>query len=223
MINLLIIEDSEETRDFLKVILSDEININILEASSVAEGLKIVKKEIPNIILLDLSLPDGSGSSICKEVRDNPDFYGSPFILALTADTSQESVNTNLELGCDDYIKKPFDPKELLIRIKKFTSRIPKDKEFLQYENIKIFLNNKVVSYNNENIVLSKNEFELLSYFILNRGLLLTRVTILDNVWNENFDISDKAVDQCLKRLRKKLPILNEVLISKRGFGYILK
>ncbi|WP_176892683.1 response regulator transcription factor [Fusobacterium varium] len=223
MINLLIIEDSEETRDFLKIILSDEININILEASSVAEGLKIVKKEIPNIILLDLSLPDGSGSSICKEVRDNPDFYGSPFILALTADTSQESVNTNLELGCDDYIKKPFDPKELLIRIKKFTSRIPKDKEFLQYENIKIFLNNKVVSYNNENIVLSKNEFELLSYFILNRGLLLTRVTILDNVWNENFDISDKAVDQCLKRLRKKLPILNEVLISKRGFGYILK
>lgn len=223
MINLLIIEDSEETRDFLKVILSEEININILEASSVAEGLKIVKKEIPNIILLDLSLPDGSGSSICKEVRDNSDFYGSPFILALTADTSQESVNTNLELGCDDYIKKPFDPKELLIRIKKFTSRIPKDKEFLQYENIKIFLNNKVVSYNNENIVLSKNEFELLSYFILNKGLLLTRVTILDNVWNENFDISDKAVDQCLKRLRKKLPILNEVLISKRGFGYILK
>lgn len=223
MINLLIIEDSEETRDFLKVIFSEEKNINILEASSVAEGLKTVKKEILNIILLDLSLPDGSGSSICKEVRDNPDFYGSPFILALTADTSQESVNTNLELGCDDYIKKPFDPKELLIRIKKFTDRIPKDKEFLQYENIKIFLNNKVVSYNNENIVLSKNEFELLSYFILNRGLLLTRVTILDNVWNENFDISDKAVDQCLKRLRKKLPILNEVLISKRGFGYILK
>lgn len=223
MINLLIIEDSEETRDFLKVIFSEEKNINILEASSVAEGLKTVKKEILNIILLDLSLPNGSGSSICKEVRDNPDFYGSPFILALTADTSQESVNTNLELGCDDYIKKPFDPKELLIRIKKFTDRIPKDKEFLQYENIKIFLNNKVVSYNNENIVLSKNEFELLSYFILNRGLLLTRVTILDNVWNENFDISDKAVDQCLKRLRKKLPILNEVLISKRGFGYILK
>ena len=118
MINLLIIEDSEETRDFLKVILSEEANINILEASSVAEGLKIVKRDIPNIILLDLSLPDGSGSSICKEVRENSEFYGSPFILALTADTSQESVNTNLELGCDDYIKKPFDPKELLIRIK---------------------------------------------------------------------------------------------------------
>lgn len=223
MINLLIIEDSEETRDFLKVILSGETNMSILEACSVSEGLKIVKKEIPNIILLDLSLPDGSGSSICKEVRSNPEFYGSPFILALTADTSQESVNTNLELGCDDYIKKPFDPKELLIRIKKFTARIPKNKEFLQYENIKMFLNNKITIYNNENIVLSKNEFELLSYFILNRGLLLTRVTILDNVWNENFDISDKAVDQCLKRLRKKLPILNEVLISKRGFGYILK
>ena len=78
-------------------------------------------------------------------------------------------------------------------------------------------------SDNEEFVDLSKNEFEVLHYFIINKGLLLTRINILDNVWKENLDISDKAVDQCLKRLRKKLPILNDNLISKRGFGYILK
>lgn len=86
-----------------------------------------------------------------------------------------------------------------------------------------MFLTNKTALYNEEFIDLSKNEFEVLHYFIINKGLLLTRVNILDNVWKENLDISDKAVDQCLKRLRKKLPILNDNLVSKRGFGYILK
>ena len=86
-----------------------------------------------------------------------------------------------------------------------------------------MFLTNKKALYNEEFIDLSKNEFEVLHYFIINKGLLLTRVNILDNVWKENLDISDKAVDQCLKRLRKKLPILNDNLVSKRGFGYILK
>ena len=126
-------------------------------------------------------------------------------------------------MGCDDYIKKPFDTEELLIRLKKFIKRLPQNKEVIIYENIKLFLSNKTVIYNDEFIDLSKNEFELLYYFIINKGLLLTRMNILDNVWKENLDISDKAVDQCLKRLRKKLPILNDNLISKRGFGFILK
>lgn len=223
MIKLLVIEDSEETVDILRILFLNENNIHFLSASSIQEGMKVLKKESPEIILLDLSLPDGNGSYVCQEIRNNPEQYGSPFILALTADTSQESVNKNLEIGCDDYIKKPFDSKELLIRIKKFIKRIPTSKDVLQYENIKMFLTNKTILYNDEVITLSRNEFELLSYFIINRGLLLSRVNILDNVWKENLDISDKAVDQCLKRLRKKLPILNEVLISKRGFGYILK
>lgn len=223
MIKVLTIEDSEETRDILKIILSEEKSIKFLEASSIKEGMEILKKENPEIILLDLSLPDGNGSYICEQIKSNPKYFGSPFILALTAETSQESVNRTLEMGCDDYIKKPFDSKELLIRLKKFIVRIPQNKDILTYENIKLLLNEKTMFYNDQPIELSRNEFELLSYFIVNKGLLLTRENILNHVWKENFDISDKAVDQCLKRLRKKLPILNEVLISKRGFGYILK
>ena len=156
-------------------------------------------------------------------IREKPEVYSKPFIVALTADTSQESVNKNLELGCDDYIKKPFDSQELVIRLKKFIKRLPSNQEIITYENIKLFLNTRTVTYSNEIMDLTKNEFDLLHYFIINKGLLLTRINILDNVWKDNFDISDKAVDQCLKRLRKKLPILNDNLISKRGFGYILK
>ena len=223
MIKLLIIEDSEETVDLIRLILSNESDIKIFEANTINEGINSIKKDIFDIILLDLSLPDGNGTYVCEQVRKFPELYGKPFIIALTADTSQESVNRNLELGCDDYIKKPFDTEELLIRLKKFIKRLPQNKEVIIYENIKLFLSNKTVIYNDEFIDLSKNEFELLYYFIINKGLLLTRINILDNVWKENLDISDKAVDQCLKRLRKKLPILNDNLISKRGFGYILK
>ena len=223
MIKLLIIEDSEETVDLIRLILSNESDIKIFEANTINEGINSIKKDIFDIILLDLSLPDGNGTHICEQVRQFPELYGKPFIIALTADTSQESVNRNLELGCDDYIKKPFDTEELLIRLRKFIKRLPQNKEVIIYENIKLFLSNKTVIYNDEFVDLSKNEFELLYYFIINKGLLLTRINILDNVWKENLDISDKAVDQCLKRLRKKLPLLNENLISKRGFGYILK
>ena len=223
MIKLLIIEDSEETVDLIRLILSNESDIKIFEANTINEGINSIKKDIFDIILLDLSLPDGNGTYICEQVRRFPELYGKPFIIALTADTSQESVNRNLELGCDDYIKKPFDTEELLIRLRKFIKRLPQNKEVIIYENIKLFLSNKTVIYNDEFVDLSKNEFELLYYFIINKGLLLTRINILDNVWKENLDISDKAVDQCLKRLRKKLPLLNNNLISKRGFGYILK
>ena len=223
MIKLLIIEDSEETVDLIRLILSNESDIKIFDTNSIKDSINLIKKDIFDIILLDLSLPDGNGTYVCEQVRKSPELYGKPFIIALTADTSQESVNRNLELGCDDYIKKPFDTEELLIRLKKFIKRLPQNKEVIIYENIKLFLSNKTVLYNNELIDLSKNEFELLYYFIINKGLLLTRINILDNVWKENLDISDKAVDQCLKRLRKKLPILNDNLISKRGFGYILK
>ena len=223
MIKLLIIEDSEETVDLIRLILSNEGDIKIFEANTIQEGINLIKKDIFDLILLDLSLPDGNGTYICEQVRQFPELYGKPFIIALTADTSQESVNKNLEIGCDDYIKKPFDTQELLIRLRKFIKRLPQNKEVIIYENIKLFLSNKTMIYNDEFVDLSKNEFELLYYFIINRGLLLTRMNILDNVWKENLDISDKAVDQCLKRLRKKLPLLNENLISKRGFGYILK
>ena len=223
MIKLLIIEDSEETVDLIRLILSNESDIKIFDTNSIKDSINLIKKDIFDIILLDLSLPDGNGTYVCEQVRKFPELYGKPFIIALTADTSQESVNRNLELGCDDYIKKPFDTEELLIRLKKFIKRLPQNKEVIIYENIKLFLSNKTVIYNDEFVDLSKNEFELLYYFIINKGLLLTRINILDNVWKENLDISDKAVDQCLKRLRKKLPILNDNLISKRGFGYILK
>ncbi|ATV67971.1 MAG: response regulator transcription factor [Fusobacterium periodonticum] len=223
MIKLLIIEDSEETVDLIKLILCNETDIKISDVNTIKDGMSLLKKDIFDIILLDLSLPDGNGTYICEQVRKSPELYGKPFIIALTADTSQKSVNKNLELGCDDYIKKPFDTQELLIRLRKFIKRLPQSKEIISYENIKLFLTNKTAIYNEDLIELSKNEFEILHYFIINRGLLLTRVNILDNVWKENLDVSDKAVDQCLKRLRKKLPILNDNLISKRGFGYILK
>ena len=162
MIKLLIIEVAEETVDLIRLILSNESDIKIFDANTVKDGMDLIKKDAFDIILLDLSLPDGNGTYICEQVRKFPELYGKPFIVALTADTSQESVNKNLELGCDDYIKKPFDRKELVIRLRKFIKRLPQNKEIIIYENIKLFLSNKTVLCNDKFIDLSKNEFELL-------------------------------------------------------------
>lgn len=222
MYKILIVEDVEETRDILKLILSKVENINFFETSSLREAENILKKENMDIVLLDLNLPDGSGSELLKRIKKNP-HTDLPYVVAITAETSQDKVNENLELGCEYYIKKPFDKFEIQIRIKKLLSRIPKNKEVITYKNISIFKNKNIVTYLNENLILSKHEFDLLYMFMINKGLLLTREQILNEVWADNFDVSDKAVDQCIKRLRKKIPILNEILASKRGFGYVFE
>ena len=215
------------------LIVEDEVTLN----KTIAEGLQEFGYQTDSsenfkdaeyyigirnydLVLTDWMLQDGDGVDLINIIK-----HKSPrtSVVVLSAKDDKESEIKALRAGADDYIKKPFDTEELLIRLKKFIKRLPQNKEVIIYENIKLFLSNKTVIYNDEFIDLSKNEFELLYYFIINKGLLLTRMNILDNVWKENLDISDKAVDQCLKRLRKKLPILNDNLISKRGFGYILK
>jgi len=223
MIKTLIIDDSEETRELLKTILEKETNLIIYEASSIKNALEIFDIEKPSIILLDMHLPDGNGSILCEKLRKSPEKYGDPFIIAITADISQDSVNKNLELGCDDYIKKPFNQKEFLIRFKKIAKRVPGEKKIITHKNISINLEKGHVTYDSEDVILSKNEFKMLLFFVINKGILLNREKIMDYVWNDNFNITDRAVDQCLKRLRKKIPILNELIISKRGFGYLLK
>lgn len=222
MAKILIVEDVQETRELLKFILSDLENILFFESSSLEEANILLSKEEIDIILLDLNLPDGNGSQLIATIKKNPK-TNLPFVVAITAETSQESVNKNLELGCEYYVKKPFDTQEIQIRIKKLIARLPVDKNILRYKNICIFRTENIVTFKNEKLILSKHEFDLLLMFMLNKGLLLTRDRILDEVWNDNFEVSDKAVDQCIKRLRKKLPILNEILISKRGFGYIFE
>lgn len=222
MTKLLIIEDTEEVRDIIKIILSQDKNIEIFEADTLSAAYTLIDEVFPHIILLDLNLPDGKGSDICKKIRSRSDIYGRPIILALTSDTSQDSVNLYLKLGCDDYIKKPFDFVELRTRLLNCIERLPKDEKILLYKNMKLELNKNKVIYNGENVDLSKNEFYLLEYFVINQGILLSRSKILNYLWEDPMEVSNKAVDQCLKRLRKKIPILNEILISKRGIGYIL-
>ncbi len=224
MVKILIVEDAEEVRDIVKTLLKRENGVTIHEATSLKEASLKIKTLFPDIIVLDLNLPDGSGTSLCKTIRSKPDIYGEPSIIALTADISQESVNNNLTLGCDDYIKKPFDHNELVIRMKKYINQaIKQGKYVLTHKSIKIEMNKKEVVFDGNLISLSKNEFSILEYFIINKGILLSKPKILNHIWNDDLDVSEKAIDQCLKRLRKKIPPLKEDIISKRGFGYMLK
>ncbi len=219
---LLIVEDNKETRKLISFSL-DELKLDIIEAESGKEALKKIELDRPSIIILDLGLPDISGKEVCKIIRENVCKYGTPFIIMLTAETEQKSVIEGLSLGADDYIKKPFDTDELFFRVKGIKSRIKDEIEVLKFGNIRLNISTMTCFLDDEKIDIGKKEFELLEYLIENQGLILSREKILDHIWGGEIDIFDRAVDQCVKRLRGKIPPLKEWLKSKKGVGYVLE
>ncbi|MBZ4684190.1 MAG: hypothetical protein PWP46_2056 [Fusobacteriaceae bacterium] len=216
---LVIIEDDEEIRELVKYAIKD-LKINIFEADNGKKGLELIEVKKPQLIILDVGLPDIEGWDICKSIRENNSKYENPAIIMLTA---KEDVIKGFEIGADEYIVKPFDEKELFYRIKRFTNRFIKDEEVVEYGDIQLYTKKMELYLNKERIKLGKKELELLEYFILNRGILLSREALLNKIWENDWEVGDRAVDQCIKRLRAKLPILKENLVTKRGFGYILK
>ncbi len=219
---ILIVEDNKETSEIIKIYLEE--HFEILQASKGFDALTKTENEKPEIIILDINLPDINGFTICEKIKSKPIKYGSPFIIMLTASSEQENVIKGLKTGADDYIKKPFNGEELFLRVIKYKNFSPIISDsFEKYKNISIDMAQKIVLYDNCEIELTKKEYELLLYFIKNKGLLLSREKLLENIWENNLEVDEHAVNQCIKRLRKKIPLLQEYLEAKRGFGYRLK
>lgn len=214
---ILIIEDCLEVREIVKIYLKD--HYELLESKKSTSGLELLKSEKPELLILDINLPDINGIAVCEIIRKNPSKYGNPYIIMLTADTSQESLIKSLELGADDYIKKPFDAQELLLRIKRVQLRLKGNNPYLEYKNFKINYNSKLAYYLDNELSLTKKEFQVLSLLIENKGIIISREKIIDKLWFDR-DVELEAVNQCIKRLRKKLPILKELIESRRGFGF---
>jgi two-component system alkaline phosphatase synthesis response regulator PhoP len=153
-----------------------------------------------------------------------PEKYGNPFILMLTAKTEVEDVLKGLNIGADDYMKKPFDPRELLLRIKKLFERNDKKEEnLLIYRDVEIDKGKYVVKEFNEEVELSKKEFDLLVYLIENRGIVLSRDKILNRVWQSNYYSGDRSVDVYIGKVREKIKSINPYIKTIKGVGYRLE
>lgn len=218
---ILVVEDHKDLSNYLREFLLDNDYI-VLSASDGIIALNIIKKTMPDLVLLDLGLPNMDGESVCREIKKNwPDLK----VIILTAKNNTLDIVKGLNLGADDYITKPFQLEELLARIKARLRQDPKNSPIKQAGDLTLNQETHEVVRQGKNIDLTATEFNLLDFLLSNQGKVLTRDMILSKIWMMSPDIESRSVDVYIGYLRKKIDSgFNQKLIhSIRGFGYILK
>lgn len=222
--DIFLLEDDSAIGIGLSYSLKNE-GYGVTVAKTVKEALKVIKEKSFSLYILDLTLPDGSGYDVCTEIKKSGDLP----VIFLTAYDDEVNVIMGLELGADGYISKPFRVKELLARIKTVLRRYNKDTAdgIINIGNIKINTNEAKVYKNSQEIILTAMEYRLLLTFINNRGIVLTRQKLLEDIWDVAGDfVNDNTLTVYIKRLRDKIeedPANPSVIKTVRGLGYILE
>lgn len=224
MNSILLLEDEESIRSFIKINLR-RAGYNIFEAGCGQEAIDILGKEKINLALLDVMLPDMTGFEVLKQIREQDSEIG---VIMLTAKTLQEDKVEGLSLGADDYITKPFDLTELMLRVKGLIKRLKPVEIGVGNKKIKsqcvdIDLGKRSVKVEGKIINLTQTEFEILRVFIENNDVALEKNQMLDLVWGENYFGSINTLDVNISRLRKKLQKTNKAskcIKTVWGYGY---
>lgn len=218
---ILVVEDDRGLQKYLRELLLDS-DYSVTTANAGVTALEVLKKIEPDLILLDLALPDITGESICLEVRKN---YPALPVIILTAKDSVSDIVQGLNLGADDYITKPFVAEELLARIKARLRRREGNDAKLQVGELELDTQTLEVKRGDKKIQLTPQEFKLLEYLMINKGRVLTREMILNRVWSYSPDTETRVVDVYVGYLRKKIDeeFEKKLIHSIRGFGYTIK
>ncbi len=219
-LKILIVEDDEELQKVLNTFLQNEGYLTDT-AGKGSEALRKIERVEPNLVILDLMLPDIQGESVLQTIRkDHPNLP----VIILTAKSNPDDIAKGLNLGANDYLAKPFAAEELLARIKaRMTVKID-DCEKLNAADLMLDMEKMEVKRNGKTIELTKTEFELLHFMLLNKGRILSRDTILNHVWGFSTDVESRVVDVYMGYLRKKIDkrFEKKLIKNKRGFGYFL-
>lgn len=222
--DIFLLEDDEAIGIGLTYSLENE-GYNVTLAKSVKEAEKIIDEKEFSLYILDLNLPDGSGYDVCKRIKAKGDLP----VIFLTAYDDEVNVNMGFELGADDYISKPFRVKELMLRIKSVMRRYSNETSdgIIKINNLKINTNEAKVYKNNEEIILTAMEYRLLLILLSNRGKVLSRTALLENIWDVAGDfVEDNTLTVYIKRLRDKIeedPAKPEFIKTVRGLGYVIE
>lgn len=218
---VLVIEDDQDLQTYLKKTLT-ESDFNVKSAVTGVSGVEAVEKVNPEIVLLDLTLPDIDGESVCQQIRHNhPDL---PIIMLTAKDAVSDKVK-GLSSGADDYITKPFNPEELVARIKTRLRGSNAISNVIKIGDLELDSNKVEVKRAGKEISLTPQEFKLLEYLMLNKGKVLSREMILNRIWLFSPDIETRVVDVYIGYLRKKIDsgFERQLIHSIRGFGYTIK
>lgn len=223
MIRVLLVEDEAPIRDMLRFAFS-RAGLELWEAEDVAGARKLLARRLPDILLLDWMLPDSSGISLLRELRKNPEQSGLPIIM-LTARAEEADRVRGLEEGADDYVTKPFSPKELVARIQAVLRRQQGRGEqgLLQGGGVVLDPLAHWVQCDGQAVQLGPTEFRLLEFLLSHQERVYTRGQLLDNVWSRGEEIEERTVDVSIRRLRKALALYRKdhMIQTVRGLGYV--
>ncbi|MCK4493441.1 MAG: phosphate regulon transcriptional regulator PhoB [Methylococcales bacterium] len=220
---ILVVEDEEAINEMLVMILA-QAGFKVFSAMSAEAAQTILGDNvIPNLILLDWMLPDISGIEFAKQLKKDPLYQEIPIIL-LTARGEEEDKIKGLEMGADDYVTKPFSPRELIARIKAVIRRSHKflNEGVLTTQMLSLNIEQHYLMIGHQKVDLSPMEFKLLAFFMSHQNKVYSRTQLLDRVWGRNIYIEERTVDVHIRRLRKILDKYQQkhLVQTVRGFGY---
>ena len=221
---ILIVDDEVAIRDMLRMAL-ELSDFKCIEAGNILDAHRLIVDERPDIVLLDWMLPGGSGLELLRRLKRSDTTAGIPVIM-LTAKTTQDNVIQGLEVGADDYITKPFAPRELIARIKALIRRaggVDKS-ESLSIDDLVLDCASHRVSIGGRKIDMGPTEFNLLQFFMTHPERAYTRSQVLDHVWGANVYLEERTIDVHIRRLRKALQTpeadYSDLIQTVRGTGY---
>jgi two-component system alkaline phosphatase synthesis response regulator PhoP len=221
---ILIVEDEKDILHLVQFYLEKE-GYRTCTAVTGLEGLKLTKSEHPDLVILDLMLAELDGLEVCKQIRADPRTARLPIIM-LTAKAEESDTIVGLELGADDYVTKPFSPKALVARVKALFRRVERVQDGptrLTYGSVVMDLGRHEVKSEGQEIALTAKEFGLLEHLLRNPGRVLTRDALLNTVWGYDYYGTTRTVDVHVRRLKQKIPSLNDAITSIKSLGYKLK
>ena len=217
-----IVEDDESIREIETIALKNS-NYIVSAFENAKEFYKKLDELVPDLILLDVMLPDESGYDIVRKLRKRPATQDIPIIM-VTAKTTEMDMIKGLDGGADDYIKKPFSIMELITRVKALLRRTAKEEpKLLKLDDLVIDHERHVVTVNNEPVDLKYMEYELLRLLMGSQGIVMTREVIMRSVWDTDFEGETRTVDMHIKTLRHKLGDYGSRIKTVRNVGYVIE
>lgn len=219
MAKLLIVDDEEKIREIIKKYAVFEGH-TVIEAKDGMDAIEKFKNHSCDLIILDIMMPELDGFSTAKEIRKNSNVP----IIMLSARSEEYDKIHGFELGIDDYVVKPFSPKELFMRVEAVLKRTlnsnQTENDIFSYETLSVDFTAHLIYIDDEKIALSPKEYDLLVYLIKNKGIALTRERLISDVWGYEFFGDDRTLDTHIKLLRKSLKQYSNLIVTLRGVGY---
>ena len=218
MYRILMVDDEEKIRAIVRKYAEFEGN-EVVEAADGMEAVKLAKSQDFDIIILDIMMPELDGFSACKEIRKYKD---TPVIMLSARGEEYDQIH-GFELGIDDYVVKPFSPKELMMRVGAILKRrggAQENKDVVKIGDLEVDFAGRRVTISGKPVEMTPKEYDLFFYMVRNRGIALTREKLITNVWGYDFYGDDRTLDTHIKLLRKSLGDYSKCIVTLRGVGY---